>query len=62
MVHFDPYDHKIHDDPYPSYRRPRDEVPLHGAEPYGMHVPSRYADISRAARDFRSFSTSRRRA
>jgi len=59
MVHFDPYDHKIHDNPYPYYRELRDEAPLYYAEPYDIYVLSRYADISRAVRDFKSFANGR---
>jgi cytochrome P450 len=58
MVHFDPYDHAIHDDPYPAYKQLRDEAPLYYAEPYNLYVISRYADCSRAVRDFKTFSNS----
>jgi cytochrome P450 len=59
MVHYDPYDHAIHDDPYPVYRRLRDEAPLYYAEPYNVWVLSRYEDCSRALRDFKTFSNGR---
>jgi cytochrome P450 len=55
MVHFDPYDHATHDDPYPVYRELRDTAPLYYAEPYKLWVLSRYEDCSRAVRDFKSF-------
>jgi cytochrome P450 len=55
MVHFDPYDHAFHDDPYPVYRALRDEAPVYYAEPYKLWVLSRYDDCSRAVRDFKSF-------
>jgi cytochrome P450 len=55
MVHFDPYDHAIHDDPYPYYRELRDKAPVYYAEPYKLWVLSRYEDCSRAVRDFKSF-------
>jgi cytochrome P450 len=55
MVHYDPYDHATHDNPYPVYRRLRDEAPLYYAEPYKVWVLSRYADCSRALREFKSF-------
>ena len=55
MVHFDPYDHAFHDDPYPVYRALRDEAPVYYAEPYRLWVLSRYDDCSRAVRDFKSF-------
>jgi len=55
-VHFDPYDHDTHDNPYPVYRALRDEAPLYYAEPYKVWVLSRYADCSRALRDFKTFT------
>jgi cytochrome P450 len=59
MVHFDPYDHEIHDNPYPVYRALRDEAPLYYAEPYNVWVLSRYEDCSRALRDFKTFTNGR---
>jgi hypothetical protein len=55
MVHFDPYDHATHDDPYPVYRELRDKAPLYYSETYKLWVISRYDDCSRAVRDFKSF-------
>ncbi len=59
MVHFDPYDHDTHDNPYPIYRQLRDEAPLYYAEPYKIWVMSRYEDCSRALRDFKTFTNGR---
>ncbi len=56
MIHFDPYDYQQHDDPYPVYRQLRDEAPIYYCEPYKIWVLSRYADCSKAVRDFKTFS------
>jgi cytochrome P450 len=55
MVHFDPYDHATHDDPYPVYRELRDKAPVYYSETYKLWVLSRYEDCSRGVRDFKSF-------
>ena len=47
---FDPYDYGLQDDPYPVYRRLRDEEPLHHNEEHDFWVLSRHADIHRAVR------------
>jgi cytochrome P450 len=55
MVHFDPYDHATHDNPYPVYRELRDKAPVYYSEAYKLWVLSRYDDCSRAVRDFKTF-------
>jgi cytochrome P450 len=47
---FDPYDYALQDDPYPVYRRLRDEEPLHHNEEHDFWVLSRHADLHRAVR------------
>ncbi len=44
---FDPYDYALQDDPYPTYRRLRDEEPLHHNEEHDFWVLSRHADVHR---------------
>ncbi|MBF6604998.1 MAG: cytochrome P450 [Chloroflexi bacterium] len=46
------------DDPYPVYRRLRDEAPLHHDEDRGIWAFSRFEDVQRAARDWQTFSRS----
>ncbi len=50
MITFDPYDYAIQDDPYPVYRRLRDEAPLYHNEEHDFWVLSRHADLHRAVR------------
>jgi cytochrome P450 len=56
-IEFDPYSHKVHDDPYPYYQRLRDEAPVY-LSPRGFWVLSRWDDVQRAMRDFKNFSNS----
>jgi cytochrome P450 len=44
-VVLDPYDYDFHEDPYPYYRRLRDEAPLYRNEALGFWALSRHADV-----------------
>jgi len=41
----DPYDYDFHEDPYPYYKRLRDEAPLYRNEELGFWAVSRHADV-----------------
>src|SRR3978361_1462811 len=41
----DPYDYDCHEDPYPYYRRLRDEAPLYRNEELGFWALSRHAGV-----------------
>lgn len=56
-VHYDPYDHDIQDDPYPVYRRLRDEEPVHWNGQRGFWTLSRFADVWDAVHDPARFSS-----
>ena len=57
-IDFDIYDHAVQDDPYPLFRRLRDEVPLfHNAE-HDYWVVTRHADVHDVTRDDDTFSNS----
>ena len=45
---FNPYDPTLHQDPYPVYRRLRDEFPLHYNSQLNFWTLSRYADVFEA--------------
>lgn len=47
---FDPYDYAFQEDPYPTYRRCRDEDPLHHNEELDIWFLTRHADIAHALR------------
>jgi cytochrome P450 len=44
-VEFNPYDPELHQDPYPVYRRLRDEFPIHHNARLRFWTLSRYADV-----------------
>ncbi len=48
---FDPYDYGFHEDPYPIYRRLREEAPLYHNPAIGFWALSRYADVTAGFRD-----------
>ncbi|MEZ0366670.1 cytochrome P450 [Mycobacterium sp. pUA109] len=58
-VHFDPYDVEINADPYPMFRRLRDEAPLYYNEQHDFYALSRFADVNKALVDYQTFSSSR---
>lgn len=53
---YDPYCEAVHADPYPFYRRLRDEHPVYSMPRYGLWALSRYDDILAASRDLETFS------
>ena len=56
-VYWDPYDTAIDDDPYPVWRRLRDEAPVYRNERFDFWALSRFADVEAASRDHRTFSS-----
>ncbi len=56
LVEFNPYAYEIHEDPYPVYRRLRDEAPLYRNEELGFWALSRHADVLAAFKDVDRFS------
>ena len=55
---YDPFDYAIHEDPYPTYERMRDEAPLYRNDERGFWAISRHADVMAAFRDSARFSNS----
>ena len=54
-LYYDPYDYAIDDDPYPVWRRLREEAPLYYNDKYGFYALSRYDDVSRALPDWETY-------
>ncbi len=50
-LYYDPYDVDINANPYPVYRRLREEAPLYYNEPYDFWAVSRYDDVERGLAD-----------
>ncbi len=58
-VYYDPYDVGIDADPYPVFRRMRDEAPLYYNEPHDFYAVSRFADVERGYLDSKTFISGR---
>jgi len=58
-LYYDPYDVAIDADPYPTYRRLREEAPLYHNERYGFWGLSRFADVETALRDVKRLSSAK---
>jgi hypothetical protein len=56
-VRFDPYSYEVHEDPYPVYRRLRDEAPAYLDPDRGFWALSRDADVRAALTDTATFSS-----
>jgi len=53
---YDPYAYEIHEDPYPTYARMREEAPLYRNDERNFWALSRHADVMAAFRDSERFS------
>jgi cytochrome P450 len=58
-VNYDPYDTAINADPYPTYRRLRDEAPIYHNERFDLWALSRHADVEKALVNWETFSNAR---
>jgi len=55
-VILDPYDYHFHEDPYPYYKRLRDEAPLYHNEELGFWALSRHQDVREGFRNSTTLS------
>ncbi len=58
-IYYDPYDPDIYADPYPAFRRLREEQPLYHNEKYGFFALSRFDDVEQGLIDHQTFSSAR---
>lgn len=58
-VYYDPYDFAIDDDPYPTWKRLRDEAPLYFNEKYNFYALSRYEDVARELPNWDTYRSGR---
>jgi cytochrome P450 len=56
-VVFNPYDYDFHDDPYPTYKRLREESPIYHNPDIGFWALSRHGDVADAFKDNRRLSS-----
>ncbi len=54
-LYYDPYDFDIDADPYPIWKRLRDEAPLYYNEKYDFYAVSRFDDVERCSVDWRTY-------
>jgi cytochrome P450 len=54
-LYYDPYDFDIDVDPYPVWKRMRDEAPLYYNEKYDFFAVSRFDDVERCSVDWRTY-------
>jgi len=58
-LYYDPFDFEIDADPYPIWKRLRDEAPLYFNEKYEFYALSRYEDGERCFVDWETYSSAR---
>jgi cytochrome P450 len=57
--YYDPYDFEIDTDPYPIWKRLREERPLYWNERYRFYALSRFDDVERCSVDWRTYSSAK---
>jgi cytochrome P450 len=58
-VYYDPFDFAIDDDPYPTWKRLRDDAPLYYNEKFNFYALSRFEDVSRELPNFETYRSGR---
>jgi cytochrome P450 len=58
-LYYDPYDFVIDDDPYPVWKRMRDEAPLYHNAKYDFYALTRFADVEPALVDWETYRSGR---
>ncbi len=58
-IYYDPYDPDLQLDPYPIFRRMREEEPLYYNEKHDFYAVSRFDDVESVLKDARTFSSAR---
>lgn len=56
-VEFSPYAYDIHENPYPTYKRMRDEAPAYHNAELGFWALTRFADVFQAMQDWQTYSS-----
>lgn len=54
-LYYDPFDNDIDDDPYPIWKRMREEAPLYYNEKYNFYALSRYEDVAPGLPDWQTY-------
>lgn len=56
-IYYDPYDRTIRVDPYPTWRRMRDELPLYYNEKYNFYAVTRFDDVKKVLMDWETYTS-----
>ncbi|CDO90943.1 cytochrome [Mycobacterium triplex] len=56
---FDPFSEEFFNDPYPTYRRMREEAPVYYDETHDFYALARHEDVSAAFKDYETYSSAR---
>ena len=56
---FDPFSEEFFTDPYPTYRRMREEAPVYYSQEYDFYALTRHADVAAAFKDYETYSSAR---
>ena len=56
---FDPFSEEFFTDPYPTYRRMREESPVYYSEEYDFYALTRHEDVAAAFKDYETYSSAR---
>jgi len=57
--YYDPYDFDIDADPYPIWKRLRDEAPIYYNDKYEFFAVSRYHDVERCLQEWKTYSSAK---
>lgn len=58
-LYYDPFDSGIDDNPYPVWKRMREEAPLYYNEKYNFYALSRYEDVARELHNWQTYRSGR---
>jgi cytochrome P450 len=58
-IYYDPYDPELQLDPYPVFRRMREEAPLYYNEQHDFYAVSRFDDVETVLKDHGTYSSAR---
>ena len=58
-IYYDPFDFEIDTDPYPVWGRLRRDRPVYYNERYDFYALSRFGDVERGLRDWRTYSSAK---
>jgi cytochrome P450 len=58
-IYYDPYNFEIDKDPYPVWKRMRDEAPIYHNEKYDFYALSRFEDVEEASTNWQTYTSAK---